>query len=106
MKLDDFVLYSYVSIMLPILVAMIIGLSILGISNHRNFKEEERHDLEDFIYRLPCRTDSELVALKTRYTNYLTDDYLKSSYKKWNKYIEAIDKQLELNDGKREQHSR
>ena len=40
MKLDDFVLYAYASVMLPILVAMLIGLSILGISNHRNFKEE------------------------------------------------------------------
>ena len=106
MKLDDFIFYSYCSFMLPILVAMLIGLSILGISNHRSFKEEEKEELEDFIYRLPCRTDSELVALKTRYTNYLTDDYLKSSYKKWNKYINAINKQLELNNGKREQHSR
>ena len=99
MKLDDFVLYAYASVMLPILVAMLIGLLILGISNHRNFKEEERHDLEDFIYRLPCKTNSELLALKNRYTSYLTDDYLKSSSKKWNNYIDAINKQLEQNNG-------
>ena len=98
MKLDDFVLYAYASVMLPILVAMLIGLLILGISNHRNFKEEERHDLEDFIYRLPCKTNSELLALKNRYTSYLTDDYLKSSSKKWNNYIDAINKQLEKNN--------
>ena len=58
MKLDDFVLYAYASVMLPILVAMIIGLLLLRISNYRNFKKEERHDLEDFIYRLQCRTYS------------------------------------------------
>ena len=99
MKLDDFVLYAYASVMLPILVAMLIGLLILGVSSHRNFKEDERHDLEDFIYRLQCKTDSELLALNTRYTSYLTDDYLKSSSKKWNNYIDAINKQLEKNNG-------
>ena len=106
MKADDFILYAYAYIMMPILVAMIIGLLILGISNYRSFKEEERLELEDFIYRLPCRTNSELMALKTRYTSYITDDYLKSSSKKWNNYIDAINKQLEQNNGKREQHSR
>ena len=99
MKLDDFVLYAYASVMLPILIAMFIGLLLIGVSSHRNFKEEERHDLEDFIYRLPCQTNSELLALKARYTRYLTDDYLKSSSKKWNNYINAINKQLEQNNG-------
>ena len=99
MQADDFVLYAYASVMLPILIAMLIGLLILGTSTYYNFKENERHDLEDFIYRLPCKTDSELLALKARYTSYLTDDYLKSSYKNWNKYIEAINKQLEKNNG-------
>ena len=100
MKADDFILYAYAYIMMPILVAMIIGLLILGISNHRSFKEEERLELEDFIYRLPCRTNSELMALKTRYTSYITDDYLKSSSKKWNNYIDAINKQLEQNNAR------
>ena len=98
MQADDFVLYAYASVMLPILIAMLIGLLLLRISNYRNFKEEERHDLEDFIYRLQCQTDSELLALKARYTSYLTDSYLKSSSKKWNNYIEAINKQLEQNN--------
>ena len=52
MQADEFVLYAYASVMLPILVAMFIGLLLLGIPSHRNFKEKERHDLEDFIYRL------------------------------------------------------
>ena len=99
MQADDFVLYAYASIMIPILVAMLIGLVIIMITTYFNFKEDERHDLEDFIYRLPCQTDSELLALKARYTSYLTDDYLKSSSKKWNNYINAINKQLEQNDG-------
>ena len=98
MKLDDFVLYAYASVMLPILIAMLIGLLILGTSTYYNFKEDERHDLEDFIYRLQCKADSELLALKNRYTSYLTDDYLKSSSKKWNNYIDAINKQLEQNN--------
>ena len=99
MQADDFVLYTYASVMLPILIAMLIGLLILGASTYLNFKEDERHDLEDFIYRLPCQSYSELLALKARYTSYLTDDYLKSSSKKWNNYINAINKQLEQNDG-------
>lgn len=52
MQADEFVLYAYASVMLPILVAMFIGLLLLGIPSHRNFKEKKRHDLEDFIYRL------------------------------------------------------
>ena len=99
MQTDDFVLYAYTSVMLQILVAMLIGLLILGASTYLNFKEDERHDLEDFIYRLQCRTDSELLALKNRYTSYLTDDFFKSSSKKWNNYIDAINKQLEKNNG-------
>ena len=98
MQADDFVLYAYASVMLPILVAMLIGLLILGASTYLNFKEDERHDLEDFIYRLQCKTDSELLALKARYTDYLTDSYLKSSSKRWNNYIDAINKQLEKNN--------
>ena len=98
MQADDFVLYAYASVMLPILVAMLIGLLILGASTYLNFKEDERHDLEDFIYRLQCKTYSQLLALKARYTSYLTDDYLKSSSKKWNNYIDAINKQLEQNN--------
>ena len=99
MQADDFVLYAYASVMLPILVAMFIGLLILGASTYLNFKEDERHHLEDFIYRLQCKTYLELLALKTRYTGYLTDDCLKSSSKKWNNYINAINKQLEKNNG-------
>ena len=99
MKADDFVLYAYTSIMIPILVIILIGLVIITITSYLNFKEEERHDLEDFIYKLPCQAHSELLDLKARYTSYLTDDYLKSSYKQWNKYIEAINKQLEQNNG-------
>ena len=64
MKLDDYIFYSYISIIMPILVAMLVGLIILGISNHRSFKEEEKEELEDFIYRLQYKTDSELLALK------------------------------------------
>ena len=59
MQADEFVLYAYASVMLPILVAMFIGLLLLGIPSHRNFKEKERHDLEDFIYRLQCKIESE-----------------------------------------------
>ena len=98
MKLDNFVLYAYTSIMIPILVAILIGMLIVTITSYLNFKKEERHDLEDFIYRLPCKTESELLALKDRYTSYLTDDYLKSSSKKWNNYIDSINKQLEKNN--------
>ena len=57
MPADDFVLYAYASVMLQILVAMLIGLLILGASTYLNFKEDERHDLEDFIYRLKCKTN-------------------------------------------------
>ncbi len=99
MQADDFILYACASVMLQILIAMFIGLLLLGISSNRNFKEEKRHDLEDLIYRLQCKTDSELLALKARYTSYLTDSYLKSSSKKWNNYIDAINKQLEKNNG-------
>ena len=99
MKLDNFILYAYTSIMIPILIVIFIGLVIVAITSYLNFKEEERHDLEDFIYKLPCRTHSELLALKARYTSYLTDDYLKSSSKKWNNYIDYINKQLEQNNG-------
>ena len=99
MKLDNFILYVYGSVMMPILIAMLIGMLILIVHNYSKDKEEERHDLEDFIYRLQCKTYSELLALKTRYTGYLTDDYLKSSSKKWNNYINAINKQLEQNNG-------
>ena len=98
MKADDFVLYAYTSIMIPILVIILIGLVIITITSYLNFKKDERNDLEDFIYRLPCKTESELLALKTRYTDYLTDDYLKSSSKKWNNYIDSINKQLEQNN--------
>ena len=98
MKADDFVLYAYTSIMTPILVIILIGLVIITITSYLNFKEEERHDFEDFIYKLPCQTHSELLDLKARYTSYLTDDYLKSSSKKWNNYIDAINKQLEQNN--------
>lgn len=98
MKADDFVLYAYTSIMTPIQVIILIGLVIITITSYLNFKEEERHDLEDFIYRLPCKTESELLDLKARYTSYLTDDYLKSSSKKWNNYIDYINKQLEKNN--------
>lgn len=98
MKSDGFILYAYASIMMPILVAMLMGLLILSASSYRSFKEEERLELEDFIYRLQYKTNSELLALKTRYTSYLTDDYLKSSSKKWNNYINAINKQLEQNN--------
>lgn len=99
MKLDNFVLYAYGSVMIPILVAMLIGMLIVVITSYLNFKKDERNDLEDFIYRLPCKTESELLALKARYTDYLTDDYLKSSSKKWNNYIDYINKQLEKNNG-------
>lgn len=98
MKLDDFVLYAYASIVIPALVVMLIVLVIVTITSYLNFKEDERNDLEDFIYRLPCKTESELLALKARYTSYLTDDYLKSSSKKWNNYIDSINKQLEQNN--------
>ena len=98
MKLDNFVLYTYTSIMTPILIAILIVLVIVVITSYLNFKEDERNDLEDFIYRLPCKTESELLALKARYTSYLTDDYLKSSSKKWNNYIDYINKQLEQNN--------
>lgn len=98
MKLDDFVLYAYASIMIPILVVILIVLVIVTTTSYLNFKEDERNDLEDFIYRLPCKTESELLALKARYTSYLTDDYLKSSSKKCNNYIDAINKQLEQNN--------
>ena len=99
MKADNFVLYAYTSIMIPILVIILIGLVIVAITSYLNFKEEERHDLEDLIYKLPYKTESELLALKARYTSYLTDDYLKSSSKKWNNYIDYINKQLEQNNG-------
>ena len=99
MKLDEFVLYTYASVMIPVLVTILIGLAIVTITSYLNFKKDERNDLEDFIYRLPCKTESELLALKSRYTDYLTDDYLKSSSKKWNNYIDAINKQLEQNNG-------
>ena len=98
MKLDNFILYVYGSVMMPILIAMLIGMLILIVHNYRKDKEEERHDLEGFIYRLPCKTESELLAIKDRYTSYPTDDYLKSSSKKWNNYIDAINKQLEQNN--------
>ena len=98
MKADDFVLYAYASFMIPVLVAMLIGLVILVVHDYSKDKEKERHDLEDFIYRLPCKTESKLLALKARYADYLTDDYLKSSSKKWNNYIDAINKQLEQNN--------
>lgn len=98
MKLDEFVLYTYASVMIPVLVTILIGLAIVTITSYLNFKKDERNDLEDFIYRLPCKTESELLALKSRYTDYLTDDYLKSSSKKWNNYIDAINKQLEQNN--------
>ena len=98
MKLDNFILYVYGSVMMPILIAMLIGMLIVVITSYLNFKKDERHDLEGFIYRLPCKTESELLALKDRYTSYLTDDYLKSSSKKWNNYIDAINKQLEQNN--------
>ena len=98
MKLDNFVLYTYASVMIPTLIVILIGLAIVVITSYLNFKKDERHDLEDFIYRLPCKTESELLALKDRYTDYLTDDYLKSSSKKWNNYIDAINKQLEQNN--------
>ena len=99
MKLDNFVLYTYASVMTPVLVTILIGLAIVTITSYLNFKKDERNDLEDFIYRLPCKTESELLALKARYTSYLTDNYLKSSSKKWNNYIDAINKQLEQNNG-------
>lgn len=98
MKLDNFVLYAYGSVMLPVLLVILIGLAIVTITSYLNFKKDERNELEDFIYRLPCRTNSELLALKARYTSYLTDNYLKSSSKKWNNYIDAINKQLEQNN--------
>ena len=98
MKLDNFILYVYGSVMMPILIAMLIGMLILIVHNYRKDKEEERHDLECFIYRLPCKTESELLALKDRYTSYLKNDYLKSSSKKWNNYIDSINKQLEQNN--------
>lgn len=41
MKADDFILYVYASVMLQILIAMFIGLLLLGTSSHRNFKEIE-----------------------------------------------------------------
>ena len=99
MKLDNFVLYTYASVMTPVLVTILIGLAIVTITSYLNFKKDERNDLEDFIYRLPCKTESELLDLKARYTSYLTDNYLKSSSKKWNNYIDAINKQLEQNNG-------
>ena len=77
---------------------MLIGLLILGTSTYLNFKKEERHNLEDFIYRLQCKTNSETLALKARYTDYLTDDFLKSNSKQWNNYIDAINKQFEQNN--------
>lgn len=92
MKLDNFVLYTYASVMIPVLVVILIGLAIVAITSYLNFKKDERNDLEDFIYRLQCKTESELLALKTRYTDYLTDDYLKSSRNKWNNYIDSINK--------------
>ena len=45
--------------MMPILIAMLIGMLILIVHNYRKDKEEEWHDLEDFIYRLPCKTEKE-----------------------------------------------
>lgn len=98
MKLDNFVLYTYASVMIPVLVVILIGLAIVTIILYFNFKKDESNDLEGFIYRLLCKTESELLALKTRYTDYLTDDYLKSSSNKWNNYIDAINKQLEKNN--------
>ena len=100
MKTDTFVLYAYASIMLPILIAMLVGLLILGISTYITDKENQQLEFEEFVYRLQCKTNSELMALKIRYTSYLTDDYLKSSSKKWNIHINAINKQLENRNAK------
>lgn len=40
MKLDNFVLYIYGSVMMPILIAMLIGMLIVVITSYLNFKKK------------------------------------------------------------------
>ena len=103
MKLDDFIFYSYLSIMLPILIAMFIGLIILGVSHYSNTKQDEILELEDFTYRLQNKTDKELISLEERYISYLTDLYLMDSSEKWYKYIDAIQKHMEQRSEREQQ---
>ena len=103
MKLDDFIFYSYLSFMIPILIAMFIGLIILGISQYSNAKQDEILKLEDFTYRLQSKTDKELVAIEERYIGYLTDLYLMDSSEKWYKYIDAIQKHMEQRSEREQQ---